>query len=152
MEEGRCPDCGLTPVGAALLTTEVDHLRRTRPEGTWGAEICHRCQRVTAIYDRAQGWVLGEPSGATARIMAAPAPTVRERPALVDLSDRSGEVVGGSGMGSVRHAAEGAVRHAAAVPGIGDTWAFSAKGGDRRSGPTATRTRRLSALAGLLGR
>lgn len=82
--------------------------------------------------------------------MAAPASTVPERPAVVDLSERSGEVVGGTGTDSARHAAEGAVRHVAAVPGLGDTWAFSANG--RKSGATATRARRLSGLAGLLGR
>jgi hypothetical protein len=148
LEERRCPDCGLTPVGAELLMTEADHLRRTRPDGTWGAETCDRCERVTALFDREQGWVLGESSGRTARIMAAPTPPRQERTALVDLSGRSDVVVVSPEAGLARHAAEGTVRHAAAVPGIGDTWAFSAKGRDRRSSVTAARGRRLSALLG----
>jgi hypothetical protein len=56
-----CPDCQLTSVGGAVLSREVDRLRRTRPHGTWQAQVCQRCEQVTHVFDREEGWSLGMP-------------------------------------------------------------------------------------------
>ena len=56
-----CPDCQLTSVGGDVLSREVDRLRRTRPHGTWRAQVCQRCEQVTHVFDPEEGWSLGTP-------------------------------------------------------------------------------------------
>jgi hypothetical protein len=57
-----CPDCLLTSVGSDVLSREVARLRRTRPHGTWRAQVCQLCERVTHVFDPAEGWSLGAPA------------------------------------------------------------------------------------------
>ena len=103
-----CPDCQLTSVGGDVLSREVDRLRRTRPHGTWRAQVCQRCEQVTHVFDPEEGWSLGAPAeGASFVVEPLPAPA------------HAGphEVVPGPAE----------PQDAASEASIGDSWAFVAR-------------------------
>jgi hypothetical protein len=103
-----CPDCQLTSAGGDVLRREVDRLRRTRPHGTWRAQVCQLCERVTHVFDPEEGWSLGAPAeGPSSVLEPSPAP-----PSAVP-----DEVVPG-----VEEPEAGV-----ADPALGDSWVFAAR-------------------------
>jgi hypothetical protein len=68
-----CPSCGSTPLGDRLLRHELEQLRNRRPEGSWEAQVCRRCEAVCSIVDRDEGWTLGSPpTGPVSVVRGAP--------------------------------------------------------------------------------
>jgi hypothetical protein len=103
-----CPDCQLTSVGGDVLSREVDRLRRTRPHGTWRAQVCQRCEQVTHVFDPEEGWSLGTPV-AEASFVLEPVPW---SPAVVP---------------EEAEADPEELRSEAADALLGDSWAFVAR-------------------------
>jgi hypothetical protein len=149
MDLGTCPSCGSTPLGDRLLRHELEQLRGRRPEGSWEAQVCQRCEAVCTIVDREEGWTLGSaPSGPVRVLRGAPEatkadpmvvierlvaevralPTTRER-VRVDPAD---DPIFGGEEAVVPECEAGAVlvTHAPARSAVAEAWAFSS---ERRS-------------------
>ena len=103
-----CSDCHLTSVGSDLLSREVDKLQRTRPYGTWRAQVCQLCERVTHVFDPEEGWSLGAPAEGASFVVEPPPAPAHPGP---------DEVVPGPAE----------PQDAASEASIGDSWAFVAR-------------------------
>jgi hypothetical protein len=83
VEPASCPSCGSTPLGDRLLRHELEQLRGRRPDGSWEAQICQRCEAVCSIVDRDEGWTLGSPPSGPVRVLRGAPEAPRTDPMIV---------------------------------------------------------------------
>ena len=142
MDLGTCPSCGSTPLGDRLLRHELEQLRSRRPEGSWEAHVCQRCEAVCSIVDREEGWTLGSPPSGPVRVVRGAPEAVRSDPMVVIERlvaevralpttrapvhvDAADDPIFGGEEPVVPEREAGAVLTSAARAPIADAWAFA---------------------------